>query len=151
MMVLLQAVSYRATTNRAPAMQRKGAHNHLNQNNMNSKNKHIVFLTGAGMSAESGIKTFRGNDGLCMMDGLPTPIWWTNSITKGANNYSAHSLIKAICLSPNWKNNVKCRLLHKMLMIYTNALARRLWYICMANCLKCARRPTLIIRDIFAN
>lgn len=31
---------------------------------MNSKNKHIVFLTGAGMSAESGIKTFRGNDGL---------------------------------------------------------------------------------------
>ena len=31
---------------------------------MNTKNKHVVFLTGAGMSAESGIKTFRGNDGL---------------------------------------------------------------------------------------
>ena len=26
--------------------------------------KHIVFLTGAGMSAESGFKTFRGNGGL---------------------------------------------------------------------------------------
>ena len=26
--------------------------------------KHIVFLTGAGMSVESGFKTFRGNDGL---------------------------------------------------------------------------------------
>ena len=25
---------------------------------------HIVFLTGAGMSVESGFKTFRGNDGL---------------------------------------------------------------------------------------
>ena len=31
---------------------------------MSTKNKHVVFLTGAGMSAESGIKTFRGNDGL---------------------------------------------------------------------------------------
>ena len=31
----------------------------------NDKNmKRIVFLTGAGMSAESGFKTFRGNDGL---------------------------------------------------------------------------------------
>jgi|GEM_PF-2693703 len=26
--------------------------------------KKIVFLTGAGMSVESGFKTFRGNDGL---------------------------------------------------------------------------------------
>ncbi|MEO0788805.1 MAG: NAD-dependent deacylase [Bacteroidota bacterium] len=29
-----------------------------------TKKKHIVVLTGAGMSAESGIKTFRDNDGL---------------------------------------------------------------------------------------
>ena len=26
--------------------------------------KHLVFLTGAGMSVESGFKTFRGSDGL---------------------------------------------------------------------------------------
>ena len=26
--------------------------------------KKLVFLTGAGMSVESGFKTFRGNDGL---------------------------------------------------------------------------------------
>ena len=26
--------------------------------------KKVVFLTGAGMSVESGFKTFRGNDGL---------------------------------------------------------------------------------------
>ncbi len=30
------------------------------------KNKHIVVLTGAGISAESGIKTFRDTDGLWM-------------------------------------------------------------------------------------
>ena len=31
---------------------------------MNAKSKHLVFLTGAGMSVESGFKTFRGADGL---------------------------------------------------------------------------------------
>ena len=30
------------------------------------KNKHIVILTGAGISAESGLKTFRDSDGLWM-------------------------------------------------------------------------------------
>ena len=34
------------------------------ENKDNSKRKKIVFLTGAGMSVESGFKTFRGNDGL---------------------------------------------------------------------------------------
>lgn len=42
----------------------------LSYNNKTSKNsclrmkKKVVFLTGAGMSVESGFKTFRGNDGL---------------------------------------------------------------------------------------
>ncbi len=45
-------------------MQGTGMFNNLKRNVMNTKNKHVVFLTGAGMSAESGIKTFRGNDGL---------------------------------------------------------------------------------------
>lgn len=33
---------------------------------MQMKNKHIVVLTGAGISAESGLKTFRDTDGLWM-------------------------------------------------------------------------------------
>ncbi len=41
--------------------------------------KHLVVLTGAGMSAESGIKTFRDSDGLweghSVMD-VASPIGW---------------------------------------------------------------------------
>ena len=48
----------------SPPMQGTGMFNNLKRNVMSTKNKHVVFLTGAGMSAESGIKTFRGNDGL---------------------------------------------------------------------------------------
>ena len=33
--------------------------------------QHIVFLTGAGVSAESGLSTFRGKDGM-----------WTNGDTE---------------------------------------------------------------------
>ena len=29
--------------------------------------QHIVFLTGAGISAESGLSTFRGKDGMKML------------------------------------------------------------------------------------
>ena len=36
----------------------------LFENNIMSKKKKIVILTGAGISAESGIKTFRDADGL---------------------------------------------------------------------------------------
>lgn len=37
---------------------------HTSTNNRRVMAKKIVFLTGAGMSVESGFKTFRGNDGL---------------------------------------------------------------------------------------
>lgn len=46
---------------------------------MNAK-KHVVVLTGAGISAESGIKTFRGNDGLWenhRIEDVATPEAWT--------------------------------------------------------------------------
>ena len=33
-------------------------------NNKQMKNQHIVFLTGAGISVESGLSTFRGKDGM---------------------------------------------------------------------------------------
>ena len=41
--------------------------------------KHIVVLTGAGISAESGLKTFRDSDGLWMgydIEDVATPIAW---------------------------------------------------------------------------
>jgi NAD-dependent deacetylase len=40
--------------------------NLLNLQTMAGSKKHIVVLTGAGMSAESGLKTFRDSDGLWM-------------------------------------------------------------------------------------
>ena len=40
--------------------------------------QHIVFLTGAGVSAESGLSTFRGKDGM-----------WTNG-RGGAERCSPH-------------------------------------------------------------
>ena len=54
--------------------------------------KHIVVLTGAGISAESGIKTFRDSDGLWMGHDIndvanprgfaKTPHWYWIFITK---------------------------------------------------------------------
>lgn len=41
--------------------------------------KHVVALTGAGISAESGLKTFRGNDGLWMghdIYAVASPMGW---------------------------------------------------------------------------
>ncbi len=40
--------------------------------------KKLVVLTGAGISAESGIKTFRDADGL----------WEGHNVIKGASNYT---------------------------------------------------------------
>ena len=42
----------------------------------------VVILTGAGISAESGIKTFRDNDGLWenhRIEDVATPIAWMNN------------------------------------------------------------------------
>ncbi|MEO6818399.1 MAG: Sir2 family NAD-dependent protein deacetylase, partial [Ginsengibacter sp.] len=41
--------------------------------------KHLVVLTGAGVSAESGLKTFRDSDGLWMgfdLNEVATPQGW---------------------------------------------------------------------------
>ena len=43
------------------------------------RNKNIVVLTGAGISAESGVKTFRDNDGLWenhSIEDVATPEAW---------------------------------------------------------------------------
>lgn len=55
------------------------------------KNKNIVILTGAGMSAESGIKTFRDDDGLWeghdIME-IASPQGWANDKEKVLNFYN---------------------------------------------------------------
>ena len=53
--------------------------------------KKIVFLTGAGMSVESGFKTFRGNDGLWEnypVDQVASHEGWLNDPTLVTNFYN---------------------------------------------------------------
>ena len=53
--------------------------------------KKIVFLTGAGMSVESGFKTFRGNDGLWEnypVDQVASHEGWLNDTTLVTNFYN---------------------------------------------------------------
>ena len=62
--------------------------------------KHIVFLTGAGKSVESGFKTFRGNDGLWEnypVDQVASHEGWLKDPTLVTNVYNMlrHKLYKA--------------------------------------------------------
>ena len=50
------------------------------------KKQKIVFLTGAGMSVESGFKTFRGNDGL-----------WENYPVQQVDKFLQHAPQEALC------------------------------------------------------
>ena len=75
--------------------------------------KKIVFLTGAGMSAESGISTFRDSDGLWEKYPVEavqayratneTPCSYRTSTTHAATNCSARSLTVAMSSSPPWR------------------------------------------------
>ena len=68
--------------------------------------KKVVFLTGAGMSVESGFKTFRGNDGLwedypveqvASHEGWEAnPTLLTTSIISSEGNFTQHCLIRGI-------------------------------------------------------
>ena len=58
---------------------------------MTNKISKIVFLTGAGMSVESGFKTFRGSDGLWEnypVDEIATHHGWEDNPTKVTNFYN---------------------------------------------------------------
>ena len=60
-------------------------------NNNRCMKKKIVFLTGAGMSVESGFKTFRGNDGLWEnypVDQVASHEGWLNDPTLVTNFYN---------------------------------------------------------------
>ena len=53
--------------------------------------KHLVFLTGAGMSVESGFKTFRGSDGLWEnypVEQIATHHGWENDPTLVTDFYN---------------------------------------------------------------
>ena len=66
--------------------------------------KHIVFLTGAGMSVESGFKTFRGNDGLWEnypVEQVASHEGWLKDPTLVTNFYNMHvRVVKTYYLLP---------------------------------------------------
>lgn len=61
-------------------------------NNSPSSRKHIIALTGAGISAESGLSTFRGNEGLWerySLEDVATPSGWKKNPEKVLQFYNA--------------------------------------------------------------
>ena len=50
--------------------------------------QHIVFLTGAGISAESGLRTFRGKDGMW------TNEEWVHLVNKGRKDKQKESTLR---------------------------------------------------------
>jgi len=77
--------------------------------------KKIVVLTGAGISAESGLKTFRDSDGLwegyniedvATPDACATPLWYRLFITNGEKMYWKQNQTLLIMLWQNWKKNM---------------------------------------------
>ena len=114
---------------------------------MNTKNKHVVFLTGAGMSAESGIKTFRGNDGLWenypVMQVASHEGWLADpNLVNQFYNERRQQLFAA---QPN-KGHQLIAELEKRCQVTVNAQARRTLSTYMANCSKSVPRPTQTIR-----
>lgn len=105
--------------------------------------KHIVFFTGAGMSQESGISTFRDSNGLWenhdVME-VASPEGFRNNPKLVLEFYNqrrkqlfdvkpnrGHALIALL------ESQFKLLSSLKMLMIYTNELGRQMCCICMVN------------------
>ena len=78
-----------------------------------SHKKHIVVLSGAGISAESGLKTFRDSDGLWMgynVEDVATPQAFKKDpalvldfITSEEKMLQQHNPMQHILDWPNWK------------------------------------------------
>lgn len=93
--------------------------------------KKLVVLTGAGMSAESGISTFRDAGGLWdqyRVEDVATPKvsmqtrnLYSISITSNVTNCCRQSLMMGISVWLNWRRISMCRSSHKILTICTNA------------------------------
>ena len=73
--------------------------------------KHIVFLTGAGMSVESGFKTFRGNDGLWEnypVDQVASHEGWLADPTLVTNFYNMlRSPMRVTASSTSWRKTIR--------------------------------------------
>jgi NAD-dependent SIR2 family protein deacetylase len=70
--------------------------------------RRIVVLTGAGISAESGLKTFRDSDGLWEgynIEDVATPEA-RNFITSAVNRYWKPNPMPPIMRWRNWKRNM---------------------------------------------
>lgn len=105
--------------------------------------KKLVFLTGAGMSVESGFKTFRGNDGLWEnypVEQIATHEGWEADPTLVTNFYNmlrkklyaakpneGHKLIKEL------ENNFEVTVITQNVDNLHEKAAQAMSYICMAN------------------
>lgn len=107
----------------------------------------IVILTGAGVSAESGIQTFRATDGLWhnhRIEDVASPEGFARNPTLVHQFYNArrrqlhdpsYNPTRPTAPWQNWNANTPANScwLHKMLMICTNALVTRTSSTCTAN------------------
>ena len=93
---------------------------------MNSGKQHIVVLSGAGISAESGLKTFRDNDGLWenyRISEVATPEAWESNSRhvlefydkrrKQVLNASPNDAHKTIALLENEVQGFSCNTKHR--------------------------------------
>ena len=82
--------------------------------------KRIVVFTGAGVSADSGISTFRDADGLWAnyrIEDVCTPEALRNNREQVIEFYNLRrkeSLTKRTSLLPRWRSGQMCALLRKM-------------------------------------
>ncbi len=105
--------------------------------------KKIVVLTGAGISAESGIRTFRDSDGLweehCIEDVATFEAWQRNpDLVLDFYNQRRKQLYEVGPTPPTWpwlnlKKNSMFRSLHKMWTTSMSRPARPMCFTFMAN------------------
>jgi len=85
--------------------------------------KRIVVLTGAGVSAESGLKTFRDSNGL----------WRTYRFEEVASPYAWGRDPELVLEFYNIRRKLMCRLLLKMLMTCTKGPDQKTYCIFTGN------------------
>ena len=121
--------------------------------------REIAVLTGAGMSAESGVPTFRGRDGLWRgmdpaefftPDALradPALIWQMYDDLR-CRIAAAPPDVLGISPSPRWRGGVISRGPHRISMACTSARAARRYTNYTARSGGCAARPAAMRRRI---
>jgi NAD-dependent SIR2 family protein deacetylase len=117
--------------------------------------KKLVVLTGAGISAESGLKTFRDSDGLWEgynIEDVATPRAWRRDpqLVLDFLQYAPQKCsrrqnpILHISGLQNWKKILTFISSHKISTTCTKEPARQKFYICMVKYLKCEAKRALV-------